>query len=267
MLGVKQEEVVSYRQEHRQNYIHLNGGLAYFFHQQLLPPSQTAFRAGDLAKQQRIISSPLPVNQDEWSGRHRVSEVPQNPEMWIPFLCARKLWPIVQMWDVLWQLLVLEADQRSPTLFVKGSAADLECENENLNGSVLVNVFFQWGLQAIVQTVKKLSVSSIFLLLLFSSVSLSAHPSSLCLWADTGVVIYQTEFWKTVGCAQQDVGYVEESGDGLGVRASRREHLKNKDEQDNKTILCSYANIYRYATSVKVLHIQYLHIYSVSAFS
>lgn len=102
MLGVKQEEVVSYRQEDRQNYIHLNGGLAYFFHQQLLPPSQTAFRAGDLAKQQRIISSPLPVNQDEWSGRHRVSEVPQNPEMWIPFLCARKLWPIVQMWDVLW---------------------------------------------------------------------------------------------------------------------------------------------------------------------
>lgn len=158
-------------------------------------------------------------------------------------------------------------DQRSPTLFVKGSAADLECENENLNGSVLVNVFFQWGLQAIVQTVKKLSVSSIFLLLLFSSVSLSAHPSSLCLWADTGVVIYQTEFWKTVGCAQQDVGYVEESGDGLGVRASRRERLKNKDEQDNKTILCSYANIYRYATSVKVLHIQYLHTYSVSAFS
>lgn len=97
MLSVKQEEVVSYRQEDRQNYIHLNGGLAYFFHQQLLPPSQTAFRAGDLAKQQRIISSPLPVNQDEWSGRHRVSEVPQNPEMWIPFLCARKLWPIVQM--------------------------------------------------------------------------------------------------------------------------------------------------------------------------
>lgn len=154
-----------------------------------------------------------------------------------------------------------------PLCLRRGSAADLECENENLNGSVLVNVFFQSGLQAIVQTVKKLSVSSIFLLLLFSSVSLSAHPSSLCLWADTGVVIYQTEFWKTVGCAQQDVGYVEESGDGLRVRASRRERLKNKDEQDNKTILCSYANIYRYATSVKVIRIQYLHIYSVSAFS
>lgn len=97
MLGVKQEEEVSCRQEDRQNYIHLNGGLAYYFHRQLLPPSQAAFRAGDLAKQQRNISSPLPVNQDEWSGRHRASEVPQNPEMWIPFLCARKLWPIVQM--------------------------------------------------------------------------------------------------------------------------------------------------------------------------
>lgn len=58
---------------------------------------------------------------------------------------------------------------------------------------------------------------------------------------------------------------MEESGDGLGVRASRRKRLKNKDEQDKKTILCSYANIYRYATSVKV--IRYLHIYSVSAFS
>ena len=48
-----------------------------------------------------------------------------------------------------------------------------------------------------------------------------AHPSSLCLWACLGVVIYQAQFWQTVGWALQDVGSVEESADGLRARAAQ----------------------------------------------
>lgn len=49
----------------------------------------------------------------------------------------------------------------------------------------------------------------------FPLFSLPAHPSSLCLWADMGAVIYQAQVWQTVGCTLHDVGSVEESGDGL----------------------------------------------------
>lgn len=53
----------------------------------------------------------------------------------------------------------------------------------------------------------------------FSSLSLLfPHPSSLCLLVGMGVVIYQAELWQTVGWTLQDVGSVEESGNGLRAR-------------------------------------------------
>lgn len=36
-----------------------------------------------------------------------------------------------------------------------------------------------------------------------------AHPSSLCLRACSGVVVYQAGFWQTVGRTPQDVGWIK----------------------------------------------------------
>lgn len=73
----------------------------------------------------------------------------------------------------------------------------------------------------------------------FLFLSTSAHPSSLCLRADAGVDIYQAEFWQTVGCTPQDVGSVERCWWIKSQRfyASRRNRLKYKDGQDDKSTL------------------------------